>query len=512
MNLIHLLEKNCSAYADKTVFIEKDTAVPYSGFYSQVRAIACNLREQGLEQGGNVLVLVPLSVNLYAALCAVWALGACVVMFDPSAGKEHMEKCLEAMDVGAFIGSGRTLLLRLVNRAIGRIPMPLNIGKLKAPPVSEDAYKVADMPPEAPALLTFTSGSTGTPKAIVRSHGFLLEQHAAILRCLPYRGDDVDLAVLSVFTLVNMVEGITTVLPRDSLRNIAKVNAGRLVKQITGHGVTRITASPKLMERLSGYALKKGIRLDFLRSVNIGGGPVFLDILEQVAEVTDPNSIRVVYGSTEAEPIAGLQYTDMSEQDRRRMKNGAGLLVGTPTDTVRLKIIQNQSGRPVTAAALPGLCVQGEGWGEIIVSGRHVVKGYLNPEQNAVAKIDAEDGTWHRTGDCGYLDSKGRLWLLGRAGQVIRSGDATIFPFAVESAIRAKYRTACAAMEHHDRTVLVIERGRFTRRIVEEYAGRFDAILPIQRIPLDRRHSSKVDYAALTEWINKKSKSKDPPK
>lgn len=500
MNLIHLLEQNCGEKGEKPVFIEKGHATSYEEFYRMVAAIAGNLKDQATKPGDNVLVLMPLSVKLYAALCGVWMAGATVVLFDPSAGADHIAACLNNIPVREFVGDNWSLALRLMNRHVRRIPYHFHVDNLLT-----EAQKsmIQPVPPDAAALITFTSGSTGIPKAIVRTHGFLLEQHRAIVGALPYDPADVDLAVLSVFTLVNLMEGITTVLPQDSLRSIAKVNAGKLTRQIHAHGVTRITASPKLMEKLSYQALLQGKRLDSLRSVNIGGGPVFLDVLEQVARVTDPGGIRVVYGSTEAEPIAELHYPDLSDADRRRMQEGAGLLVGTPTDTIDLRIIRSRSGRPVAPEELPQLEAAGGEWGEIIVAGRHVVQGYLNPEQDAAAKISADGTVWHRTGDCGYLDAGGRLWLLGRLSQVMEDENGPVFPFAVESAIRARYRTVSALTQMDGEKVLVIEQGRHSGRIAREYAERF-RVVALGRIPLDRRHSSKIDYHALHKALARK--------
>lgn len=498
MNLINVLEQNCRRLGTKPVFIERNAAIGYSEFYRSVCVVAHRLREQGIRPGDNVLVLMPLSVDLYATLCGVWAIGGCVVIFDPSAGGGHIAACLSAIDVAAFVGSGQTLLLRAVNRPVRRIPKHLRVDRLVAPFAGCEEFPVTELTPDAPALITFTSGSTGIPKAIVRSHGFLLEQHAAIVNALPYLEEDVDLAVLSVFTLVNMMEGITTVLPRDSLRNIAKVNEAKLVRQIVENGVTRITASPRLLERLCRWAKTHEIHLETLHSINIGGGPVFLDVLELVAEVADPAGIRVVYGSTEAEPIAEMAYNDFTLRMRRKMRDGAGLLVGAPTDSIRLKIVRSCVGQAITAGELPSLEAATGEWGEIIVAGRHVVRGYLDPAQDAMAKIRDGETIWHRTGDCGYLDAHGYLWLLGRTAQVIRTEQGPVFPFAVESAIRAKYKAVAAVIRVDGEIFLAVERTRYLESIRAEYRGRF-LLLPVRKIPLDRRHSSKVDYHTLAQ-------------
>ena len=491
MNLAHVLEENCQRFGAKAAFIEDNSAVSYNDFYKRVCAVARRLLDAGVKKGDKILLLGSLSVDLYATLCGVWAAGACIVIFDPSAGQKHIEACLASIDIAAFVGSPAALLLRVVNKSLRKIKLHIPISALTAHQ-AEDSFEIVDLSPDSPALITFTSGSTGIPKAIARPHSFLLEQHAAITDALPYREDDVDLAVLSVFTLVNMMEGITTVLPRDSLRDIAKVDAGKLVRQMQRHGVTRITTSPRLMERLALWARRHNVYFENLRSVNIGGGPVFLDVLSLAATVTDPDGIRVVYGSTEAEPIAEIGFMEMSRADKLKMKRGEGLLVGVLSSRVRLRIVRGQATEPLGAKE----------WGEILVAGEHVVQGYLNPAQDAAAKVRINGEIWHRTGDCGYLDDSGRLWLLGRISQVIRTESGPVFPFAVESAIRGKYRVASAVIEHDGELLLVLEKNRYEQHIRGEYEERFRVIV-IAKIPMDRRHASKVDYATLAKLVAK---------
>lgn len=500
MNIIHALQQNCQRLGEKPIFVEGETAVGYAAFYRSVCAVAAHLQKQGVRPGDKVLVLMPLSTDLYATLCGVWAAGACVVIFDPSAGGGHIAACLAAIDVAAFVGNSQSLLLRIINRSVRKIPQRLHVNRLVKTFDGCEGFSIAELAPDAPALITFTSGSTGIPKAIVRTHGFLLQQHAAIVGALPYYEDDIDLAVLSVFTLVNMMEGITTVLPQDSLRNIGKVNVAKLVRQIEKNGVTRITASPRLLKKLADWAKQRDIRLNTLRSVNIGGGPVFLDVLERVAEVADPDAIRVVYGSTEAEPIAEIAYRDFTLRTKRLMRDGSGLLVGIPTGAVQLKVLRSRAGIPVSATQFMSLEAPTGEWGEIVVAGRHVVQGYLDPGQDILAKIQVNGTVWHRTGDCGYLDGKNRLWLLGRIAQVIPTELGPLFPFAVESAIRAKYKVAAAVICVDGRIVLAVERTRYLENIRAEYKNRF-TLLPIRKIPLDRRHSSKVDYGALADIV-----------
>src|SRR5205807_7301209 len=79
-------------------------------------------------------------------------------------------------------------------------------------------------------------------------------------------------------------------------------------------------------------------------------------------------------------------------------------------------------------------CAERSSAGEIVVSGEHVLAGYLDREDDAETKFRVDGRVWHRTGDAGRLDGEGRLWLLGRCSAVVTDAKGTLYPFAVECA------------------------------------------------------------------------------
>src|SRR6185369_11013626 len=88
--------------------------------------------------------------------------------------------------------------------------------------------------------------------------------------------------------------------------------------------------------------------------------------------------------------------------------------------------------------------------GEIVVAGGHVLRGYLHGHGDEETKIRVGDAIWHRTGDAGYLDDRGRLWLLGRCSARIVDARGTLWPFAVECAARAVEGVERAALAEVD--------------------------------------------------------------
>jgi acyl-CoA synthetase (AMP-forming)/AMP-acid ligase II len=174
--------------------------------------------------------------------------------------------------------------------------------------------------------------------------------------------------------------------------------------------------------------------------------------------------------------------------------SGRGLLAGQPVPQVELRVVRDEWGQPKqNAAALPG----GEP-GEIVVTGEHVLPGYLNGVGDAETKFDAEGRRWHRTGDAGYFDEQGRLWLLGRCAAKVVDARGTLYPFAVECAAQP-WRTALVS--HAGLRVLVVEPDA-PRDIREQLRwAQLDEVRVVRRIPLDQRHNSKVDYVTLRKLL-----------
>ena len=321
--------------------------------------------------------------------------------------------------------------------------------------VSDGAASVEPCDPDTPAIITFTSGSTGEPKAAVRTHGFLIAQHRALVESLALAPGEIDLCTLPIFLLANLASGVTSVIPDADLRAPGAIDPAPVDAQIRAMRPTRTVASPAFVARLVDHAVRHGGQLDTFRRIYTGGAPVFPEMLDAIAAVAPDASVVAVYGSTEAEPIAEIDRRDISADDRAAMTRGAGLLAGRPVSSIQLRILPDRWGTPVgpwTVADLERDTLGPDEVGEIVVTGEHVLSGYLDGHGDEETKITVGERVWHRTGDAGYLDAQGRLWLLGRCSAKANDSDGVLYPFAVEC--------AAGAVAGVGRTAFVMHRGR----------------------------------------------------
>jgi len=239
---------------------------------------------------------------------------------------------------------------------------------------------------------------------------------------------------------------------------------------------------------------------------------VFPRLLDRLARHAPNARVVALYGSTEAEPIAHLEHAELTDDMRGRIRSGAGLPAGTPVADVTLRIIRDTWGTPLAPMSTDELnsCTQASAAiGEIVVTGAHVLKGYLNGVGDHETKFRVRDReserVWHRTGDAGYLDPDGSLWLVGRASAKIADKHGVIYPLQVEAAALEHESVRRAALVAHAwQRVLLVEAaaGANVEAMRDELAATLawahvERIVVVPRIPMDRRHNAKVDYTAL---------------
>lgn len=470
MTILAAFDAAVAAHPERPAIIDgKGRSVSFARLHARAGFLADTWARRGIGPGDRVLIAMGVTPDLYAALAALWRLGAVAVLPEPAMGLKGVRTALAAAEVKAWIGAGLVRLLPLlVPRLLSVTRLSLGAGAVSAPPSP-------DWPDDHPALMSFTSGSTGRAKAILRSHGFLAAQNRAVGPLLASDRPEVDLVAFPVFVLANLGSGVTSVLPNWPLRRPDRADPNGIRAHIARHGVTRLLLPPVLAEALADAPLPASVTTVFT-----GGGPVFPDVVERLIAPNPALRIMAVYGSTEAEPIAELEVSALSPADRARIDGGEGLLAGPPVSAVRVRIVED----------------------EILVAGEHVVETYVDPADNAATKIrDAEGTIWHRTGDGGRFDAAGRLWLLGRTQGRIEG----LWPFAIEVAARSWPGVRRAALCPLDgKACLAIEGD--TARLADWQAAAaalgVATVVALTSIPLDRRHRSKVDYARLATVVS----------
>ena len=490
-----ILRANARHWPDRPALVAtrgtRDVSVSFGHLESASNAFASALDARDIRRGDPVLVFVPMSPELYVALLGLFRIGATAVFVDPSSGLSQITACCKKLPPAALIAVWPMRWIRPFVSGLRNIP------KIFAPPdlSSVGHGSLPAFPdPEDPALVTFTSGSTGQPKAAVRAHRFLIAQHHALARSLALEEGERDLTTLPVFVLANLASGLTSVLPDARISHPGSVDARRIARQLRRLHPTRSAGSPAFFLRL---AETKGT-LDGLQKIHTGGAPVFPSSLRRLLAAAPHAAIVAVYGSTEAEPIAHVAFEEIAPNDWQAMRDGKGLLAGHAIPEIRLRIVPDQWGGTLHDFEECPLDTPGE----ILVTGAHVLTGYLHGEGDQETKVSRDSTIWHRTGDAGYRDATGRLWLLGRCAARVCDTHGTLYPFAVECvAMSFPSLRRAAFVTISGQRILVIEGNpdpdalaELTRRVAWAHVAR---IHQVPRIPVDARHNAKVNYPKL---------------
>jgi acyl-coenzyme A synthetase/AMP-(fatty) acid ligase len=285
MNLAHTLRAHVLERPDAPAIIDTHRRRERVTTFAQLDEASCRaarlLTDLGLRPGDAVLVFYPMSAELYVALLTLFRLGLVAMFLDPSAGRQHIERCCELHSPRGFIATPKAHLLRLLSPALRRIPVKLVIDfpvpgatrwsrARRLPPLAD----IQDCSADTPALLTFTSGSTGQPKAAVRTHGFLLTQHHILSEELRLTPGDVDLATLPIVLLANLGSGVTSLVPDADLRYPGKVKPRPIIAQMLRHRAASSVASPAFFECLARFCLPRNITLPQVKKLFTGGAPV----------------------------------------------------------------------------------------------------------------------------------------------------------------------------------------------------------------------------------------------
>lgn len=503
-NIVSLLDGVAAHHPARAALVYGKQALTFLDLLSRVKQCSRLLQARGLKPGQRVIIMIPMSPDLYIVLLSVIRCGAVAVFVDPWIPVRQIAAFSAFASPSGFIGIPKSHLIRLFHPQLASIGISVSTGAILFHLPARYSLKnlatyPADMEPvpvtqDTPALITFTSGSSGIPKGATRTHGFLNAQHDALCQELDYREADIDMPMFPVFALRNLAAGMSSVIPDMDFRRVSAVNPETINRQIRDNGVTLITASPPFIDRLASL-----LQPPMLRKIMTGGAPVTARQIERWHAAFPSTEIDIIYGSTEAEPVAHI-----SSRDRLREKSVDGFCCGTPTSLLRTRIIQIRKGSVSSEEFTSLACGPGQ-IGELIVSGRHVCRDYFNnPEAVRENKIIEPDGTcWHRMGDTGFFDASGRFFLTGRVHSTIFRGGKMLQAQLVEAEVGKRIPEAIrvAALEQDGQLLVVIQAPP-----IPDVRQRIDAdriIVTRQALPVDPRHNSKIDYARLREQLQK---------
>jgi olefin beta-lactone synthetase len=495
--------------------------------------LAHGMQNAGITRGTRTILMVKPSLEFFIIIFSLFKTGAVPVVVDPGMGIRRMVACLREGRPEAFIGIPPAHVVRtLYPKFFKTLKTWVTVGRrwfwrgftlrqLRRTPWTP--YSMAQTRKDDTAAILFTTGSTGPAKGAIYTHGNFDAQLGHIKSHLKISSDEIDLSTFPLFALFWPALGITSVIPDMDPTKPARVNPKNIIEAILNQGVTSMFASPALLNRVGEYGKKNRITLPSIKRVISAGAPVSPSIIEQFSSMLCGDAeIHTPYGATEAVPIISITSNEILSETRKLSEQGYGICIGRPIDDLKICIIK-VSDDPIDKWSEDLAVPDGE-IGEICVKGDLVTRNYFKrPESDALAKIKDQDSFWHRMGDVGWKDSKGRIWFCGRKTHRVITENRTLFTIPCEAIFNnhpGVYRSALVGIGplHRQKPVICIEltRGKIKHNkktlkneLLElaqqhELTRDIESVLFHPSFPVDIRHNSKIFREKLAIWAEKK--------
>lgn len=427
-----LLEWSAHNYPSKTALIyrEKNQKYSFEALNENVNRFANSLVALGVKKGDVVSTFLYNTSEFVIALFASAKIGA---IFNP------INYRLTASELQFIVNdaNSKVLLFEKEVRSIVDDAKELGLNVLNYvytdPNGSEqdlDFYQLMndgdDVKPDVSVsendryIMMYTSGTTGSPKGVLHKHRDMVHHNFLMIECMKLSKDDIG---LSVAPLNHTAELHTSFLPRVMVgaTNIIlhHFEAEQVMETIEGEKVTHMFAAPTMVNLLLNVKNFKYYNINSLRLLGYGGASMAPILIKRFQEKTNADLIQM-FGTTEMGPVMSVLYAD--EQLGKAGSAGKTILTH---QLVIARVPEEGVSNPDNE------CTVGE-TGEILVKGPCMMECYYNrPEATEKAMAYG----WYHTGDMGYKDEEGYVWIKDRMDYMINSGAENVYPREVEDRI-----------------------------------------------------------------------------
>ncbi|MGB5946269.1 o-succinylbenzoate--CoA ligase [Paenisporosarcina sp.] len=377
----------------------EDKSWTFQQLLEEVLITAGTLKTAGIDHGNRIAILAPSHPQLIITIHACWQLGCEVVLLNERLSDEELAyQVADAQPAHVLvkdsykerIGTYKTLTLEELSRLDS---IPINMEE--------------EWPLTRTMSIMYTSGTTGRPKGVRQTVLNHTTNATASAFNMGIQTDDVWLCTMPIFHISGLSILIRSVLYGMEVKLYSKFDVVQVVDDLVNGCVTRMSVVSVMLQRILRELDERNVNVSpLLLTMLVGGGPVPSHYLERALARGIP--ILQTYGMTET----ASQTATLAPEDAARKLGSSG----KPLFLSFIRIDQTKA--PFEE-------------GEICIRGGHVTPGYIGQYEHT----PSQDKGWLYTGDIGYLDDEGYLFVVDRRSDLIISGGENIYPAEVESAI-----------------------------------------------------------------------------
>jgi len=472
MIITEFLDLSAMLVPERTAIAFEGKRYSYAQLKERVNRLADSLNRLGLEKGERVAIL-EVNCNEHVEACfATVKVGGIFVPLNFRIRQEELTYLVNKAEPKIlFVGSRYA---DMVNSARSQLPSVEHFiiigGKYQGMPSydeliasgSAEEKTFAEVNDEDIAVLMFTAGTTGLPKGVPQDNSayssyVLTNVDPPDMEAPP----ETNVLVMPLYHVAGMQALMAGIYGGRTIALMRQFDEKEWFETVQREKATRVMVVPTMLKRIVEHPDFDQYDLSSVRVVTYGAAACPYEVLRKTIERFPGRALINAFGGTEtSSTIAALRAEDQvitgkeTEQERERKLKRLATAIGLPMDDVEIQV-RDEEGRP-----LP----QGK-TGEIVAKGPRIMRGYWRDEEKT-KKAFTPDG-WYRTGDMGYVDEEGYIYLSGRADDLIVRGGENIGPDEVESVLSTHPKIEEAAVIG----VKDIEWGQQVRAIVRLRAG-----------------------------------------
>lgn len=435
----HLIERNANTNPDSAAIICGERVTSWARLHHRCEALAGGFDHIGLAPGDRVGFIGLNSAEFYECYFAPSYMGCETVALNWRLSVPELVECVEDSAPKLLIADAE--FINVARQVLEQASVDFRLIVTGAEPQGDElSYEelIAEQHanPYSPGsgddtlLIFYSGGTTGRAKGIMLTHWNMFANANGVALHMDLKGDDVHLLIGPMFHLAAGARVFASVYCGCAMVILPKFTPRDFLSLIQKHRVTSTLFIPAMMPMILDLPDFATFDLSSLRQMSFGASASTDDLLHRIIAAFPHVDIRHGYGMTEASPLISVLGPEYHRADAaEKGKLGA---VGFPPPHVDLRIFDE------TDHEVP----QGE-VGEIVVRGPNVMKGYLNrPDLTA----ETLRGGWLHTGDAGYFDADGCLWISGRIKDMIISGGENVYPGEVENVLSLHPQVADVAV------------------------------------------------------------------
>jgi acyl-CoA synthetase (AMP-forming)/AMP-acid ligase II len=417
--------KSARHFPDREAIVFEATRLTYKALNQRINRLANALSRMGFKKGGRVTVLAENTHKYLEIYFAVAKLGMSVTPLNFRLSDDELIHVVNDSEASCFFaGDGYLERVQNMTQSLEAIHTWISIDNPFQGFVDYEKM-LADAPDSEPnvevdendfSVLMYTGGTTGLPKGVMMSHRNLMTAVLSATLAMRFTKEDVTCFVLPLFH-VSFWPALSALMVGGKVVINRKPDLNGILKLIQDEKCTHINAVPTLYGWLLQFANVDAYDLSSLRSITYAGSPMPIELLKQCIRKFG-NILSQAYGMTEALGVTQLpEWDHFLEGDKSKLLASAG----KPVLCAEIDVL-DEDDNPVKTGEI----------GEIVVRGKHVMMGYWkNPEMTR----QALRGGWYHSGDMGYMDQDGYLYLVDRKADMIVTGGENVYPKEVEDVL-----------------------------------------------------------------------------